>query len=203
MLVTVAVTVNPCWYFLNEWIPKYMHDQRGLGYVTAGLATVPIFLGADLGNLVGGGLVKWLTARGWTLRAARGTTLAALGALIAPVCLLTQIAQPALVVALLCLAGLGITSIVTNYTAAQQDLSFRNVGLVAGTLGLASNVCAAIVNPYIGRYVDRTGDYTLIFILLAVLPAVSVAAIMVFDAIVHRPGDCSRRGPSPGRENSP
>jgi MFS transporter, ACS family, hexuronate transporter len=196
MLIAVAVTVNPCWYFLNEWIPKYMHDQRGLGYVTAGLVTVPIFLGADVGNLLSGGLIKWLTLRGWSLRAARGTVLVLFGALIAPVCLLTQVADRTVVVLLLGLAGLGITSIVANYTACQQDLSFANVGLVAGTGGLASNVCAAILNPYIGRHVDQTGSYALIFALLAVLPAVSVVAILVFDAVVHRSPSGADRRPS-------
>ena len=192
MLVTVAVTVNPCWYFLNEWIPKYMHDQRGLGYLTAGLVTVPIFLGADAGNLLSGGLIKYLTHRGWSLRRARGATLAMFGAMIAPVALITQFDNAAVVVILLGLAGLGITSIVANYTACQQDLSFANVGVVAGVLGMASNVFAAIANPYIGRYVDQTGHYALIFVLLAVLPIVSVAAIIVFDSIIHGRGNVPR-----------
>jgi MFS transporter, ACS family, hexuronate transporter len=193
MLMAVAVTVNPCWYFLNEWIPKYMHDQRGLGYVSAGLVTVPIFLGADLGNLLSGGLIKFLTLRGWSLRAARGTALTLFGAMIAPVALLTEFSSAAVVVLLLGLAGLGITSIVANYTACQQDLSFANVGLVAGTVGMAANVFAALVNPHIGRYIDQTGNYTLIFILLAVLPAVSVVAIIIFDSLIHRSNTAQRK----------
>jgi len=186
MLIVVAVTVNPCWYFLNEWIPKYMHDQRNLGYLSAGLVTVPIFLGADLGNLLSGGVIKFLTVRGWSLRAARGTTLAVCAAMVGPVALLTLIDSAVVAVLLLGLAGLGITSIVANYTACQQDFSFANVGVVAGFLGFSSNVCAAFVTPYIGRYVDQTGNYTLIFVLMAVLPAVSVLAIIVFDSIIHR-----------------
>ncbi len=186
MLVVVALTVNPCWYFLNEWIPMYMHDQRGLSFFSAGLVTVPIFLGADLGNLLSGGMIKFLTLRGWSLRAARGTTLAVCAALVGPVALITLFDSPVAAVLLLGLAGLGITSIIANYTACQQDFSFANVGVVAGFLGLSSNVCAAVVNPYIGRYVDATGHYTLIFVLMAVLPAVAVLAIIVFDSIIHR-----------------
>ena len=186
MLVVVAVTVNPCWYFLNEWIPKYMHDQRSMGYLSAGLVTVPIFLGADLGNLLSGAMIKFLRIRGWSLRAARGTTLAGCATLVGPVALITLFDSPVVAVLLLGLAGLGITSIVANYTACQQDLSFANVGAVAGILGMSSNVCAAVVNPYIGRYVDHTGNYTLIFVLMAVLPAVSVTAIILFDSLVHR-----------------
>jgi ACS family hexuronate transporter-like MFS transporter len=191
-LVTVAITVNPCWYFLNEWIPKYMHDQRGMGYLAAGLVTVPIFLGADLGNLVSGGLIKVLTMRGWSLRRARGFTLTLATLLIVPVVFIGQAKSAPVAIALLALAGLGITSIIANYTACQQDFSFANVGMVAGVLGMSSNVFSALVNPLIGRYVDRTGNYALIFALMALLPAMSLGAILVFDWLIH-----GRSKPSP------
>jgi ACS family hexuronate transporter-like MFS transporter len=185
MLLVVALTVNPCWYFLNEWIPKYMHDMRGLGYMAAGMVTVPIFIGADLGNLLSGGSIKLLTRHGWSLRRARGVTLTAAAALIVPVALITHTQAPAIAVMLLGLAGFGVTSIVANYTACMQDFSFTHVGLVAGLNGMVSNICAAVVNPYIGRYVDFTGNYTLIFLLMALLPIVSVLAVVAFDSLVR------------------
>jgi ACS family hexuronate transporter-like MFS transporter len=182
MLLIVAVTVNPCWYFLNEWIPKYMHDVRGIGFLGAGMMTIPIFIGADLGNLVSGGCIKLLTKRGWSLPRARGVTLGVAAFLILPAAFISRVQSPMVAVLLLGLAAFGITSIVANYTACMQDLSFMHVGIVAGINGMASNLCAALVNPYIGRYVDRTGNYTLILLLLALLPIVSVLAVMAFDS---------------------
>jgi len=192
MLMLIGVATNPCWYFLNEWIPKYLHDQRGMGYLSAGLVTAPIFLGADLGNLASGALIKVLTVRGWSLRAARGTTLTVAALLILPVGLITHVESVCLVVAMLGLAAMGITSIVANYTACQQDFSFANVGIVAGILGMSCNVFSAAVNPFIGRYVDRTGQYGLIFLMMGLLPLVSLTAVVVFDSLVSRssrPGD--------------
>lgn len=184
MLVVISLTINPCWYFLNEWIPKYMHDQQRLGYLLAGMVTVPIFLGADLGNLFSGGLIKWLTSKGWSVRKARGITLTVAALLILPVSLIKYADSIYIIVALLGLAGLGITSFVANYTACQQDFSFGNVGIVAGILGMSSNVFAATVNPLIGRYIDQSGNYNLIFTLVAILPVLSLLAILNFDRIV-------------------
>ena len=187
MLLLVGVSVNPCWYFLNDWIPKYMHDQRGMSQLTAGMISVPVFLAADLGNLAGGGLVKYLAMRGWSLRRARGTTLTVAALLIVPVAWITQVPTAIAAIAMLACAAFGITAILANYTACQQDFSFANVGAVAGILGMACNVFAAIVNPWIGRYVDQTGTYYLIFLLIGVLPLVALAAIIVFDTLI-----CSR-----------
>jgi nitrate/nitrite transporter NarK len=106
--------------------------------------------------------------------------------LIIPIGFLTRMESPRAAIALMSLAGLGITSMVANYTACQQDFSFRTVGLVAGILGLSSNVSSALASPLIGRYIDRTGSYQLIFILVSALPAVSLAAILIFDWLLAK-----------------
>ncbi len=75
MLIVVAVTVNPCWYFVNEWVIAYLQDSRQLDALriagmagTLVIATV-VFLVADLGNLISGAIIKGLVSCGWTLRA--------------------------------------------------------------------------------------------------------------------------------------
>jgi nitrate/nitrite transporter NarK len=80
---------------------------------------------------------------------------------------------------------MGLTSIIASSTACQQDLSFKRVGAVSGVVGMVANIVSALANPRIGAYIDETKSYSLPFMLLGLLPLVSVAAILVFDSVVH------------------
>ncbi len=195
MLLLVAVTVTPCWYFMNEWLIKSLREDRGLDQVRIGgmvgtlvILTV-VMLIADLGNYVSGGVIKTLVRGGWTLRAARGATMISAACLIAPVTIVSYVDNVALATAIFGLAGFGLTSIVASSTACQQDLSFKRVGLMSGVVGTSANIVSALANPAIGAHHDRTHSYRLLFVLLGLLPMVSVAAILVFDSIVHGPGN--------------
>ncbi len=184
MLAIVGLCVNPCWYFLNDWVPKYMHDQRGMSQLSAGMTSVPVFLFGGLGNLAGGALVKYLTFLGWPLRRARGLTVVLAVLLVLPVGGVASVQNATLVVVVLSSAAFGLTAVLANYTACQQDLSFANVGAVVGFLGLACNVFSATANPWIGSYVDRTGSYHVIFVLLGALPLLALVATLVFDWLI-------------------
>ena len=131
LLLLVAVTVTPCWYFMNEWLIKSLREDRGLdqtrigGMVGTLVILTIILLIADLGNFVSGGTIKLLVRRGWTLRAAPGATMIAAACAIAPVTIVSYIDNLALATVLFGMAGFGLTLIVAGFTACQQDLSFR------------------------------------------------------------------------------
>ncbi|MGO9109645.1 MAG: MFS transporter [Thermoguttaceae bacterium] len=197
MLILVALTVNPCWYFVNEWVIAYLQESRQLDALriagTAGTLVIAtmVFFVADLGNVISGGIIKSLIARGWSLRAARGSVMIAVGCTIAPVALVTKVESTLCAAVMLALAGMGLTSIIANFTACQQDLSFKRVGVMSGVVGMVANIVSALANPRIGAYIDQTKSYALPFVLLGLLPLISIAAILVFDTIVH--GDRAKR----------
>lgn len=186
LLMLVAGTINPCYYFIADWIPLYMHDERGFGLFAAAFIATPMFLGIDVGNIGGGGLVKYLAGRGWSIRRARGTAVCIGAALIVPATLAGYVDNAYVCIALLVVAAMGIASVLANYLAALQDISFASVGLIAGVLGGFGNLVSWKLNPLIGKYIDDTGHYYLIFVALGVLPLVGMASLLVFDVLVAR-----------------
>lgn len=185
LLILFSITINPCWYFCCEWIPGFLQTQSGFSFLAAGLFTIPIFISADLGNFLGGGLVKFLTHRGWPVRRARGAAVALGAALALCMALVPHFrTYPYVVILLLAVAAVGINTIVPNQTACQAEVSFADTAQVAGLTGLAANIFAAIVNPKIGRYVDATGHYNLVFYMVAIFPTLALLAILLFDFLI-------------------
>jgi MFS transporter, ACS family, hexuronate transporter len=188
LLVLISITINPCWYFCCDWIPGYLKEQSGFSFLRAGLLSTFVFLGGDLGNYVGGGCVKYFTHRGWTVRKARGVTVL-LGALMASsIAVVPHLNNTYVTLIFLAIAGLGINTIVPNQTACQTEVSFQNTAQLAGLTGLAANIFAALVNPRIGRYVDVTQHYDLIFYMVAIFPWIAALTILLFDFVISRRG---------------
>ena len=190
MLILVTLTVNPCWYFVNEWVIAYLQDSRQLdtlriaGMVGTLVIATMIFLVADLGNVISGGIIKGLIAYGWSLRAAgirddrRGVHDFA--------------RRP---------GDQGRKyALCDDHAGASRhgvDIHYRQFnGLPAGSVvqtcrpydrrgGNDRQHRVRPSQPADRRYVDQTRNYSLPFILLGLLPLISVAAILVFDSVVH------------------
>jgi MFS transporter, ACS family, hexuronate transporter len=187
ILILLSVTINPCWYVFTDWIPGFLQEESGFSFLKAGMLTTPIFISADLGNFFGGGLVKGLTHRGWTVRRARGVTVAlgavlALGLAFVPHCQ----GHPYVMIALISVAAVGVNTIVPNQTACQPEVSFANTAQLAGLTGMAANIFAAILNPRIGHYIDVTHHYNLVFYVVAVFPTIALCAILLFDSLIAK-----------------
>jgi ACS family hexuronate transporter-like MFS transporter len=130
LLVIAAAAINPCLYFVAEWLSKYLHSQRGLTPASAGYATVPVYVGLDLGNVVGGGLVLVLAKRGWQVRRVRGWVVGAAGALTLCAVPANAAPSPTATVALLAVAAFGVAAVQATWLTCIQEV--RPYGLKLG-----------------------------------------------------------------------
>jgi ACS family hexuronate transporter-like MFS transporter len=73
------------WWLYIFWIPDFLHRNYGLDLSTIGPPLVVIFLAADAGSVAGGWLSSHLIARGWSVNAARKTTMLTFALLVLPV----------------------------------------------------------------------------------------------------------------------
>ena len=67
VLVVISMTINPCFYFLADWVPKYLIDVREFSLEGTGLLVTPIMIGGLIGNFIGGAVMKYLSTRGWAV----------------------------------------------------------------------------------------------------------------------------------------
>ena len=166
----------PAGIFVPIGFPNTCTTSVASASLAAGLVATPIFLAADIGNIGGGVIVKVLCGRGWSIRGARSVAVIVGAILILPAATAAQVPNSYVCILFLSMAAVGIMAISANYLACLQDISFASVGLVAGILGSFGNVVGATINPLIGRYVDSTGNYYLIFVLLGTFPMISLGS---------------------------
>src|SRR4029450_8545290 len=98
---------DPIWWFYLFWLPKFLaqeHDIRGtalIPYLTS------VYIIADFGSVMGGYLSSTLIKRGWTVNAARKTTMGIFASMITFVIIAGQTRSAWLAVALI---GMGTPS---------------------------------------------------------------------------------------------
>jgi MFS transporter, ACS family, aldohexuronate transporter len=178
ILVVVSISINICWHFLINWIPTYLKDERGLNEQTGNYLSAVTFLAADAGNLAGGWLSRRLVALGFGVVRARQLVMSCctLMILIGPGVYFRQSDTSAMV--LLSIMAAGTAAFMANYFAFTQDVSSRNTGLIVGYLGGLGNLFVARFQPIFGSIKDRTGSFTLNFLIVACVPVVGLACLL-------------------------
>jgi MFS transporter, ACS family, D-galactonate transporter len=164
------------WYFLVNWLPDYLVTARGLTILRAGInAALPYFVfGAS--EPIGGWIADRLIRAGWSETNARKgiVTFAFLtGLLLIPA---ARVNSPGAAVALIvggCLVGLATGNLLVIL---QSCAPRAEIGLWTGVYNFVGNI-AGILSPIItGILIEKSGSYTLPFVLAALLIAVGPLA---------------------------
>jgi MFS transporter, ACS family, aldohexuronate transporter len=184
-LLVASFFGNACLYFLMNWLPTFLVQDRHFQFnmVLGGVVIIP-FLGLDLGYVVSGFTVLALTKRKMGVVSARKLVLIASTALMASSMVFTPLVSSN-TVSLLLLFGstLGMAGWNSNYLCFVEELSPQKVSAVAGVIGSAGAFAGAISLWVIGIISVAAGSFTPVFMLVAAMIATGSAGIL----LTHEP----------------
>src|SRR4029453_13855082 len=76
---------DPVWWLYLFWIPDFLNRLYGLNVKQLGWPIFTIYLITDVGSIGGGWLSSFLIKRGWSINAARKTTMLACAVAVTPI----------------------------------------------------------------------------------------------------------------------
>jgi ACS family hexuronate transporter-like MFS transporter len=178
------------WWYYVFWFPKFANEQFGVDLKTIGPPMITVFLLGDVGSILGGWQSSWLLRRGWSVNAARKTTM-----LVCALCVVPVAAAPLvhgtyqlpggwsidalwIAVLLIGLATAAHQGFSANLFTLTSDMFPRYaVGSVVGIGGFAGAMGGYLMNRGAGRLKDLTGNYIAMFSIAACVYLVALLAI--------------------------
>lgn len=159
---------DPIWFLYLFWIPDFLNKTRGVTLFNLGLPLVVIYVVADFGSVGGGWLSGALIQRGWSVNAARKTTMLICACGVLPIVLAVDARSLWMSVGLVGLAAACHQGWSANmYTLASDMFPRQAVGSVVGMSGMAGSFGGMLIAEVVGLILQRTGSYYAIFAIAA------------------------------------
>jgi ACS family hexuronate transporter-like MFS transporter len=165
-LMLARMLTDPVWYFYQFWMPKYLHDERGLDQ--AGLSIMWIvFLAADFGFLLSGFFAGRLIKRGTTPPASRLKVMLLSACLLPLSFLIPGLQTVPAVLAIGMIAAFAHTSWLANLTSLVVDITPKRIlGTAFGVIACGSTLGGIFMNKLVASIVGN-GSYDLCFYIMA------------------------------------
>ncbi|WP_247235683.1 MFS transporter [Telluribacter sp. SYSU D00476] len=156
ILIIIRFLLDPVFYFLMFWIPKYLSEVRNVSFERIGsLFWIP-FMALGVANILGGWLSDKLVKRRVSINKARKTImgLAAALTLVAP--MIEWVASVEVAIALMSVFMFAHGFWITNYITSISDLFGEGAtSTVVGLSGTAGAVSGLILNPLMGLIIQN------------------------------------------------
>jgi ACS family hexuronate transporter-like MFS transporter len=160
---------DPIWWFYLYWLPKYLNTSHGLTLDKIGLPLVAIYVFSDFGSIAGGWLSSFLINKGWSVNAARKTTMLICALAVLPIFFASQTADLWMAVGLISLATAAHQGWSANLFTLVSDMFPKNaVGSVVGIGGMFGAVGGMLIATAAGYLLQKTGSYVPLFLIASV-----------------------------------
>jgi len=182
--VATGIFVGPVWWFYLFWLPDFFNKQYGLNLKAFGPPLVLVYTFTCFGSIGGGAFSSWLLRRGWSINAARKTTLLICALATVPVVLATRVPNVWIATALFAFAAAAHQGWSANmYTVVSDIFPKRAVASVVGLAGTVAALASMAFSWLVGNILQDTGVYDTILLLCG---SAYVVALAIFHFLVPR-----------------
>ncbi|TCC88478.1 MFS transporter [Pedobacter hiemivivus] len=156
VFLLIRFLLDPVFYFIMFWIPKYLNEQRNVSFDEIGkLLWIP-FLALGISNILGGWISDRLTKNGISINRARKIVMGIAAALTLSAIMVQSVSSVALAITLMSLLMFAHGFWITNYITAISDVFGNNgTSTVVGLSGTAGAISGLLINPLIGLVVQH------------------------------------------------
>jgi ACS family hexuronate transporter-like MFS transporter len=156
VFILVRFLLDPVFYFMMFWIPKYLSSVRNVSFERIGsLFWIP-FLALGISNIIGGWLSGQLIARGYSVNKARKTVMGIAAGLTLLTPAIEWVSSVEMAIALMALFMFAHGFWITNYITAISDMfGQKATSTVVGLSGTAGAVSGLLLNPLMGVVIQQ------------------------------------------------
>jgi ACS family hexuronate transporter-like MFS transporter len=164
--VAIQAVVNPAWWFLIYWLPKFLGETYGIRGAALTPYVTAVYGMAAVGALTGSNVSTVLLKRGFTANAARKLALLLCGLVMPLVIVAAYTTSPWLAILVIGIAAMVHQTWTSTGAAILSDLfPARAVGSVVGIGSFFGSLVGMVAAEGIGRFLQaHPGDYTPMFI---------------------------------------
>ncbi|GAB2792598.1 MFS transporter [Rhabdobacter roseus] len=156
VFILIRFLLDPVFYFMMFWIPKYLSEVRNVSFERiGGLFWIP-FLALGIANILGGWFSDGLIKRGFSVGKARKTVMGIAAALTLVAPLIEWVGSVGVAIALMAGFMFAHGFWITNYITSISDIfGERATSTVVGLSGTAGAVSGLILNPLMGLIIQN------------------------------------------------
>ncbi len=180
VFILIRFLLDPVFYFLMFWVPKYLNQERELSFERIGeLFWIP-FLALGLSNILGGWCSDKLVANNFSINAARKWVMGFAAALTLVAPFISRVSTVEVAILLMSLMMLAHGFWITNYITAIADVFGKYAtSSVVGLSGTAGAISGMIINPFIG-WIAQNYSYGPLWLVSGIMYPLAFIILMVF-----------------------
>ena len=154
-LILIRFLLDPVFYFIMFWIPKYLSEERGVSFERIGdLFWIP-FLALGISNMIGGWASDKLVNSGLSVNKSRKIIMGVAAGITMFTALTAVASTVGMAIFFISLFMFAHGFWITNYITITSEIFGKYAtSTVVGMAGTAGAVAGMLVNPLIGKVVE-------------------------------------------------